>query len=224
ALKHPWINRLADTSPSGSMLSSFSLNLRRFYRTSLIEVFAANSLAAKLSYRQSFDLRVRCRDADSGRSGFLTATDLRQVLHGLGHDEIAEAIGMCFSRALRHPGESYIDYSALLESVQLRHEYLLEEELWAQFREFDVASGSAAGKLPLPLLTSFLEAPEIQSLLKREGSEDGAVFSMRESGSPLRGSSPQEADFIETVSVMLGQIRRFTSRASSAATQGSVEA
>ncbi|CAE8591333.1 unnamed protein product, partial [Polarella glacialis] len=118
----------------------------------------------------------------------------------------------------------YIDYSALLESVQLRHEYLLEEELWAQFREFDVASGSAAGKLPLPLLTSFLEAPEIQSLLKREGSEDGAVFSMRESGSPLRGSSPQEADFIETVSVMLGQIRRFTSRASSAATQGSVEA
>merc|ERR1719221_777828 len=50
ALQHPWIQSLADTSPSGSMLSSFSLNLRRFYRTSLIEAFAANSLAAKLSH------------------------------------------------------------------------------------------------------------------------------------------------------------------------------
>merc|ERR1712232_749480 len=40
ALHHPWIKTLAGSSPSGCMLSSFALNLRRFYRTSLIEITA----------------------------------------------------------------------------------------------------------------------------------------------------------------------------------------
>merc|ERR1712032_1314943 len=70
ALQHPWIQSLADTSPSGSMLSSFALNLRRFYRTSLIEAFAANSLAAKLNFNQMHDLFVRCRESDVGGAGF----------------------------------------------------------------------------------------------------------------------------------------------------------
>eukprot|EP00927_Polykrikos_kofoidii_P009196 TRINITY_DN13818_c1_g1_i5.p1 TRINITY_DN13818_c1_g1~~TRINITY_DN13818_c1_g1_i5.p1 ORF type:complete len:666 (+),score=111.75 TRINITY_DN13818_c1_g1_i5:172-1998(+) len=151
ALHHPWILSLADTSPSGSMLSSFALNLRRFYRTSLIEGFAANSLAAKLSFDELFELHTRCQDADVSRSGFFTATDLRQVLMKLGLSEIAEAIAMCFSRSLRHPGESYIDYSALVDSVRTRRERLLEEELWTVFCEFaDPALGGGGQASPRP--------------------------------------------------------------------------
>jgi len=185
ALQHPWIQSLADTSPSGSMLSSFALNLRRFYRTSLIEAFAANSLAGKLSFGDLHDLYIRCCEGDSGRSGFLTATDLRQILMSLGHSEIAEAIGMCFSRTLRHPGESYIDYSALTDSALARRERQLEEELWRCFRAFNGDSGheelsvqagmDSIGRLPLARVHGFLQVQEVKQLLLHDGIEDCAA-------------------------------------------------
>lgn len=179
ALKHPWIQSLADTSASGSMLSSFSLNLRRFYRTSLIEAFAANSLAAKLSHNDACTFHTQCFEADIGRSGFITASDLRQILMGLGHNEIADAIGMCFSRTLRHPGESYIDYTTLVESIRVRRERLLEENLWRQFSKFAIITAGGdpdvitdGHRLPLADLSRFVQEPEVQSLLKQAGVED----------------------------------------------------
>lgn len=174
ALEHPWIQSLADTSPSGSMLSSFALNLRRFYRTSLIEGFAANSLAAKLSYREAHEFHARCCEADQSKSGFLTATDLRQVLMTLGHGDIAEAIAVCFSRMLRHPGESYIDYQALSESARLRRERLMEEELWQCFRAFSSDSAVVAeiGRVPAAHLRDFFQVPDVRKLLSRSGASE----------------------------------------------------
>merc|ERR1712187_21518 len=118
-----------------------------------------NCLAAKLSRSEMQDLLLRCRETDVSASGFFTATDLRQVLAGLGHAEIAEAIGMCFSRTLRHPGESYIDYVALVDSIRIRRERLLEEELWRCFRGFvgpvgGELEGVVDGRLPASSLES----------------------------------------------------------------------
>jgi len=217
ALRHPWIQSLADTSPSGSMLSSFALNLRRFYRTSLIEAFAANCLAGKLNFSEMHDLLMRCREADVGGSGFFTATDLRQVLTGLGHAEIAEAIGMCFSRTLRHPGESYIDYVALVDSIRVRHECLLEEELWRHFCEFtadgvggggpDTCEGCAEGRLPAARLQAFLEVPEIQQALRRDGVQDpAAVIAAMQRASQVGCEDSREhvdMDFLDIASELL---------------------
>ncbi|CAE8727505.1 unnamed protein product [Polarella glacialis] len=109
ALHHPWIQRLADSSPSGSMFASFMLNLRRFYRTSLIEVFVANTLAAKFRREDLHDFLRRCREIDMCGTGFFTASDLKHVLTALGHGWIAEAISTRFLRAFRHPGEQHLD-------------------------------------------------------------------------------------------------------------------
>lgn len=181
ALQHPWIQSLADASPSGSMLASFGLNLRRFYRTALIEVFAANSLAAKLSTHEMQQLYGRCCEVDASRSGFVTATDLRQILMCFGHSELAEALGMCSTQMLRHPGESYVDYAALAESVRLRRERLFEEEFWRLFREFagdgdDPAGASSTGQLPLAKLAGFLQEPSVQRLFEEGGAADGAAL------------------------------------------------
>mmetsp|Transcript_124425 Transcript_124425/g.194935 ORF Transcript_124425/g.194935 Transcript_124425/m.194935 type:complete len:606 (-) Transcript_124425:127-1944(-) len=223
ALQHPWIQSLADTSPSGSMLSSFALNLRRFYRTSLIEAFAANCLAAKLSRTEMQELLVRCRETDSGGSGFFTATDLRQVLAGLGHAEIAEAIGMCFSRTLRHPGESYIDYVALVDSIRFRRERLLEEELWRCFRNFAGSPeheliGLSYGRLPTSMLESFIQLPEVSETLTRDGVEDSATLAhdvhnaVKHGSNDVAGSS--EVHFIEIVSEVIRQLPTWPSPAS----------
>jgi serine/threonine protein kinase len=217
ALQHPWIQSLADTSPSGSMLSSFALNLRRFYRTSLIEAFAANCLASKLTLSEMHDLFLRCRETDVGGSGFFTATDLRQVLSGLGHAEIAEAIGMCFSRTLRHPGESYIDYVALVDSIRVRRERLLEEELWRCFRQFsepsensDPADGASDGRLPASRVEEFLQVPDLQEALSRDGVQDCERFATDVQqairlGSENVAGSP-EVDFIDVVSELIRQL------------------
>lgn len=179
ALQHPWIQSLADTSPNGSMLSSFAQNLRRFYRTSLIEVYAANSLAAKLSFSGTQEFLDRCVDADISRSGFLTATDLRQVLTSLGHSDISDQIGMCFSRTLRHPGESYIDYTVLVESVRVRRRMFLEEDLWKHFRAFAAQPGDieSSGTLPMSGLKGFLQDKDVRRLLARDGFDDDAIAS-----------------------------------------------
>lgn len=213
ALEHPWIQSLADTSPSGSMLNSFAANLRRFYRTSLIEGCAANSLAAKLSYREAHEFHSRCCDADQQKSGFLTATDLRQVLMTLGHGDIAEAVAVCFSRMLRHPGESYIDYQALSESARLRRERLLEEELWHCFKAFSDSAGvDETGRLPVARLRDFFQVSDVRKLLIRSGATedfsellDSAAGGCLLRGSPASGTvasdgSPLEVDFIDIAS------------------------
>lgn len=217
ALRHPWITGLADTSPSGSMLPSFALNLRRFFRTSLIEAFTANSLASKLSFHELQALADRCREVDVNASGFFTASDLRQVLVELAHNEIAEAVAMCFSRTLRHPGESYIDYVALIESVRARRERLLEEELWASLCEFsrlgNQSDTAELGRMPLTQLDAFLQAPHVQRALGREGIEDCSAMAeaVHHAVRPSRGDCDDlapsagvlEVDFIEVASEVI---------------------
>ncbi|CAK0897826.1 unnamed protein product [Prorocentrum cordatum] len=230
ALGHTWISSLADTSPSGSMLSSFALNLRRFYRTSLIEAYTANSLAARMSHADARAFHELCAEADTGRCGFLTASELRVILAKLGHVEVSETIGIGFSRALRHPGESYIDYTALVQSVCARHEHILEEDLWNHYRRF-AATGqgmvlgsdvTATGRLPAARLGALLQDPEVHQLLADDGVGDAATLAEDVRGlsraRPLEGGGAEaaweaapppgepEVDFIELVSEVLGRL------------------
>merc|ERR1711871_1757970 len=121
---------MGETSPFGAMFSSFMLNLRRFYRTSMIEIYLGNGLAERLTYRDLYSFYSRCRELDTGLAGFFTATELQKLLKEQGHGEVADAMNAQFLRPHRHPGESYIDYSSLLDSVFLRQELLFEEALW----------------------------------------------------------------------------------------------
>ena len=74
-------------------------------------------------------------------SGFFTASDLKHILSALGHPQIAEAISSRFLQTFRHPGESYIDYMALLDSVRLRQQRMFEDELWRHFQRVLQSSG-----------------------------------------------------------------------------------
>merc|ERR1719193_1956470 len=113
ALEHPWISTLASSSPSGSMFKSFMLNLRRFHRTGVIEMFAANAMTQAFSPTDlTAFLRISKR-IDTIGSGFFTVDDLQEVLITLGHGQIAEAISEHFERSVRNPGNSYLDYAAL---------------------------------------------------------------------------------------------------------------
>lgn len=183
ALEHPWIQRLADTSPSGSMFSSFMLNLRRFYRTSLIEMYVANMLASKFRRQDMHDFLRRCREIDTCNTGFFTASDLKHVLSALGHTCIADAITSRFLRAFRHPGESYIDYIAMLDSIHIRQQRIFEEALWFHFQRVCQSSnrgGNTTGLLSLDELGMLFSDPVIVGLLMREipescGAEEAAV-------------------------------------------------
>jgi len=183
ALDHPWIRSLADTSPSGSMFSSFMLNLRRFYRTSLIEMYVANMLASKFRRQDMHDFLRRCREIDTCNTGFFTASDLKHVLSALGHGCIADAITSRFLRAFRHPGESYIDYIAMLDSIHLRQQRIFEEALWFHFQRVCQSSGRGGGTtgwLALDELGLLFSDPVIVGLLMREipesvGAEEAAV-------------------------------------------------
>mmetsp|Transcript_11996 Transcript_11996/g.28643 ORF Transcript_11996/g.28643 Transcript_11996/m.28643 type:complete len:466 (+) Transcript_11996:1-1398(+) len=141
ALNHPWILRLADSSPSGSMFASFMLNLRRFYRTSLIETYTASVLATQFRREELNEFLCRCREIDVGGTGFFTASDLKHILSALGHPFIAESIASRFLQTFRHPGESYIDYMALLDSVHLRQQRMFEDELWRHFQRVLQSNG-----------------------------------------------------------------------------------
>mmetsp|Transcript_60962 Transcript_60962/g.140924 ORF Transcript_60962/g.140924 Transcript_60962/m.140924 type:complete len:592 (-) Transcript_60962:141-1916(-) len=165
ALQHPWIESLADTSPSGAMFSSFMLNLRRFYRTCLIETFVGNVLAEKLSPRELRLFLQKCREMDVGNSGFFTATDLQTVLTDMHYVEISDQISSScrFLRAHRHPGESYIDYVALADSVTVRQERLFEESIWKSFCFFQ--KNYMAGCISLTQLPRFLHEPDVRSLV-----------------------------------------------------------
>lgn len=189
ALSHPWIQCLADTSPPGPMLPSFALNLRRFVRTALIEKTTGNALACSLSFAQLQEFATECRRTDASAVGFFTATDLKQALVRLGHSEVAEHIAVCFSRALRHPGESYIDYVTLAQSVRARQERLLEEDLWRSFLEFTEAANAvggatseetetsaSTGHISLLHLSSFLQIPEVCGIMWDHGVEDISAF------------------------------------------------
>jgi len=179
ALNHPWIQRLADTSPSGSMFSSFMLNLRRFYRTSLIETYVGNMLAQRFRRQDMHDFLRRCKEIDSHGSGFFTASDLQHVLSALGHGSISEAITAQFLRAFRHPGESYIDYVALLDSIYLRQQRVFEEELWRHLQRVCQSSTHAgeapAGWLQIGELTRLFSDPVIVGLLMREIPETAGI-------------------------------------------------
>lgn len=183
ALAHPWIQRLADTSPSGSMFSSFMLNLRRFYRTSLIEVYVANMLADKFRRQDMHDFLRRCREIDTCNTGFFTASDLKHVLSALGHGCIADSITSRFLRAFRHPGESYIDYIAMLDSIHLRQQRIFEEALWFHFQRVCQSSGRGGatnGLLSLDEMGMLFSDPVIMGLLMREipessGAEEATV-------------------------------------------------
>jgi len=155
------------------------------------------------------NLFLRCRESDIGGSGFFTATDLRQVLTGLGHTEIAEAIGMCFSRTLRHPGESYIDYIALIDSIRVRRERLLEEELWRCFRDFALPDGMVSdGRMPASRLEALLQMPEITEALSRDGVEDCSTFAVdvHQAMRSHDATAPAEVDFIEIASEVIRQL------------------
>lgn len=170
ALVHPWVSSLADSSPSGSMFSSFLLNLRRFYRTSLIEALVANSLAERLNYSGMQSFLHRCREVDVGGNGFFTATDLRQVLLASNLTEIAESISTRIPRSLRHPGESYIDYTALVDSACCRKERHFEEDLWQGFqRAYGLESD---GRITVDRLEEFLACTESRQCLSMGGATD----------------------------------------------------
>jgi len=179
ALEHPWIQRLADTSPSGAMFTSFMLNLRRFYRTSLIEMYVANMLAVRFGREDMHDFLRRCREIDMCSSGFFTASDLKHVLSALGHGCVAEAITARFLRAFRHPGESYIDYIAMLDSIYLRQQRIFEEELWRHFQRVCQSSGRGSGEMDgfiaVGELGMLFSDPVIVGLLMHEIPESAGV-------------------------------------------------
>lgn len=208
ALEHPWIVSLADSSPSGAMFFSFLLNLRRFYRTSLIETFVANSLADRLSHRDMHLFLFRCREVDVGGSSFFTATDLRQVLISAGLAEVAEAISTRFSRSLRHPGESYIDYHALVDSACLRRERHFEEEMWRVFQCFSRV-GPDEGRIPLGKLAEFMASSEVRTLLGRGGVNDEdstAETTERAVRHRCETSGAEHAEFFEVSAVLLHEL------------------
>jgi hypothetical protein len=191
ALEHPWIQCLADSSPSGSMFTSFMLNLRRFYRTSLIEMYVSNMLAKKFRREEMHDFWVRCREVDMCATGFFTASDLKHVLAALGHGSVAEAISDRFLKAFRHPGESYIDYVALLDSIYLRQQRLFEEEFWQHFQRVCQSTGrgpqEGAGGISIGALGTLFGDPLVMGLLMREipesaGMEEATVCQRLQTG------------------------------------------
>lgn len=221
ALNHPWILRLADSSPSGSMFASFMLNLRRFYRTSLIEIYTARILATQFRREELHEFLCRCREIDMASSGFFTASDLKHILSALGHPQIAEAISSRFLQTFRHPGESYIDYMALLDSVRLRQQRMFEDELWRHFQRVLQSSGRCdvdgiCSSLFVKDLAIVFGDPVIVGLLMREipdspGLEDASVCHRLQVGlrseCALRGTS--QLDFRTLCSVLLQQLRQF---------------
>lgn len=173
------------------MFTSFMLNLRRFYRTSLIEMYVANMLAKKFRREDMHDFLIRCREVDMCSTGFFTASDLKHVLTALGHGNVAEAISDRFLKAFRHPGESYIDYVALLDSIYLRQQRLFEEELWRHFQRVCQSTGRGGqenvGRISLGELGALFSDPLIMGLLMREipesaGVEEAAVCQRLQNG------------------------------------------
>merc|ERR1712217_451036 len=132
-----------------------------------------------------------CKEIDMCSTGFFTASDLKHVLSARGHGSVSEAITARFLRAFRHPGESYIDYMALLDSICLRQQRIFVAELWRNFQRICQCSGRSAGDecgwLSLGELGMLFSDPVIVGLLMREipeslGVEEAAVCHRLQSG------------------------------------------
>jgi len=114
--------------------------------------------------------------------GFFTATEFRHVLKESGHADIAIEIARSVVQAVRFPGESYIDYIAILDSARARRERLFEDELWRCLCEFawsgDVVEPTVTvnGRLPVDKLTEFLQGADVLRSLSRDGVEDCAAL------------------------------------------------
>jgi len=221
ALSHPWIQRLADSSPQGSMFTSFMLNMRRFYRTSVIECNTAGLLAARFRREDMHDFLRRCREVDVCGNGFFTASDLKHVLQALGHGDVTEAIMTKLLRSLRHPGESYIDYTAMLDALFLRHERLFKEDLWRNFQRVLQGLGRGhcgeVGRLPLSELGVFLGDPVVAGVLMREvpqsaGLEEVVVCQRLQVGVRRHCSERGDAhiDFHSLVAILAREVRVYS--------------
>lgn len=163
ALKHPWITSLAASSPSGSMFTSFSLNLVRFFHTAKIERFLAENLSLTFSASDlAVFLRV-CQEMDADGFGFLSTVNINQILSDLGFTEISSSLRLLFDQAPCFRGLSYLDYAALFDNVSVRQEAIFEENVWQAFFSPDdwnhVPLDSQASK-------SFIWAENIESTMK----------------------------------------------------------
>eukprot|EP00930_Biecheleria_cincta_P035721 TRINITY_DN24551_c0_g1_i1.p1 TRINITY_DN24551_c0_g1~~TRINITY_DN24551_c0_g1_i1.p1 ORF type:complete len:678 (-),score=127.26 TRINITY_DN24551_c0_g1_i1:28-2061(-) len=224
ALNHPWIQRLADSSPSGSMFASFMLNLRRFYRTSLIEMYVANIIATKFRREELQDFVRRCKEIDMCSTGFFTASDLKHVMVALGHPQIGEAISVRFLQTFRHPGESYIDYMALLDSILLRQHRIFEDELWRHFQRVCQSNGrcgddGASSSLSINDLGIVFSDPVIVGLLMQEipespGLEEASVCHRLQATlhAHCQARDLSRLDFRGLASLLLQQLRLFVPR------------
>merc|ERR1712224_544336 len=104
-----------------------------------------------------FDFLRRCREIDTCNTGFL--------------------------RAFRHPGESYIDYVAMLDAIHLRQQRIFDEALWFHFQRICQSSGrggGTSGLLSLDELGMLFSDPVIVGLLMHEipesaGAEEATV-------------------------------------------------
>merc|ERR1712176_1337730 len=203
------------------MFTSFMLNLRRFYRTSLIATYVASMLAVKFRQEDMQDFLRRCREIDSGNTGFFTASDLKHVLCALGHGSVSEAITARFLRAFRHPGESYIDYMALLDSICLRQQRIFVAELWRNFQRVSQSSGRLGGHecgwLSLSELGMLFSDPIIVGLLMREipdsaGVEEAAVCHRLQSGLRKHCSEKRtmRLEFRNLAALLLRLVRTYT--------------
>merc|ERR1712094_76310 len=97
---------------------------------------------------------------------------------GLGHGSVAEAITARFLRAFRHPGESYIDYVAMLDSIFLRQQRIFEDDLWFHFQRVCQSSGKGddgIGWLAVGDLNMVFNDPVIMGLLMREIPQSAGV-------------------------------------------------
>jgi len=174
ALQHPWIQSLADTSVFGPMFSAFMLNLRRFHRTATMEVYCGNLLARHLRREEMREFLKRCREVDTSNGGYVTPAGLRQVLASMQLVDVAEAIMSRFQTALLQPGESYLDYVAMMDSIHVRQQWLFNQELWRHFQRFvqstpvSLIATCSEEQLGLSHLQHFLSDAVILMLLMRD--------------------------------------------------------
>ena len=150
---------------------------------------------------------------------FFTASDLKHVLTALVILALRKLYPPGSSKCFRHPGESYIDYMALLDSVHLQQQRSFEDELWRHFQRVLQSNGrcgvdGVCSCLSLDDLGIVFGDPVIVGLLMREipdgpGLEDAAVchrlLEAVRAECAARGS--QQLDFRCLCSLILKQLK-----------------
>jgi len=178
ALQHPWIRYLASASPDGSMPINFGVNLQHFCRTSRMETYLAHCLS-RLSLADAQKVLARCREIDLTQGGFVSASNMYHVVMDLDHAQfVDEVVAKIFET-----GETYVDYSSVMEAASLRRDAVLEESLWKSFQAFEwcPSEGNHPLKQHRPSevqmqpgpdrLQSWLQKPEVQISLEFAGFE-----------------------------------------------------